>query len=126
MNQIATRIAEALERRTTAARVLQDALSGAFSSRVRVKPWLDGALRAMVPADALASSGVVVTESVIAGVPAILTGTPKAVENAERRVAKRAGPGWVAKLIEFDAANRRVIFEVAHGSVPQAASADHP
>ncbi len=129
MSKLTERIAEAIKhtpKDLSEARILQDALSGAFGSRVRVKPWTDGNLRALVPADALTASGITVAESIIAGASPILTGTPKAVENAERRLAKRAGPGWSAKLAEFDAPNHRVVFEVTRGPLQEPAQAQHP
>jgi hypothetical protein len=121
MRRLASRIEEALSTHILTARTIQDALSGAFSSRVRVKPWVDGTLRALVPADALVASGLTVVESAVgAGLP-VISGTARAVENAERRVAKRASPDglWAAKLVDFDAVNRRAIFEVTR-AVPEA------
>lgn len=119
MRRLANRIEEALSTNILTARTIQDALSGAFSSRVRVKPWVDGTLRALVPADALVTSGLTVVESAVGACNPVISGTARAVENAERRVAKRAGPEWSAKLVDFDAINRRAIFEVTR-AVPEA------
>lgn len=91
---------------------LANILSGAFHKPVRVKVH-EGRMFAFIPADDFKASGIVVTESAIREVAPIVTGSPKAVENAERRVAKLAGPGYVATISTFDASTRLCSFEVA-------------
>lgn len=102
------------------AKSLQDSLSGAFGESVRVKMWMDGTLRALVPVKQLVTSGLVVSESVL-GDGAVLSGTADAVKNAERRVAKRAGEGWLAELSAFDVSSRLAVFsltQAADGRAP--------
>ncbi len=99
--------------------LLQSALSGAFGRQIRVKEWVSGGLRALVPADELVTSGLTIAESVICGDAPILTGNAVAVSNAERRIAKRAGEGWSATLEAFVPERRLVVFEM-HRAAPAA------
>jgi hypothetical protein len=103
-------------RRTTES--VADALSGAFGHRIVVKTRADGATIALIPAADLTACGIAVTESVVRGFAPVLSGSPPAVENAERRVARRAGVAS-AKLEGYYPSMRLCAF-VLHGEVPQA------
>jgi hypothetical protein len=94
------------------ASAVKDALSGAFGKEIPVKAGVDGGMFALIPSADLVTSGLVVSESCIAGVPPVLSGCADAVTNAERRVAKRIGEGVTARLAGFDPNTKRVSFEV--------------
>jgi hypothetical protein len=96
--------------------VLRDRLSGALETQVKVKEWVDGGIRCLIPMSALAATGLKVVESAISGLSPILAGNDAAVSSAERCVAKRVGEGYTARLIGFDAPTRRGIFELEHGA----------
>jgi len=98
-------------------RPLQDALSGALRERCSVVVT-SGTILASVPASALVSNGVRIAENAIAGGPSILTGTVRAVANAERRIAKMLGKGWDTRLRSYDPAKQTAVFEVIRADTP--------
>lgn len=91
-------------------------LSGAIGERVVVTRDVDGRMIVVVPISEVVSSGLRVAESIVEGVAPILTGTKPAVENACRRIAKRAGANLTAQLIRFDHETRTCVFEVKRAS----------
>lgn len=94
---------------------MRDRLSGALETPVKVKEWVEGGYRALIPVSALVPTGLRVAESVIPGYAATLTGNEASASAAERYVAKRVSEGYVARLVGFDAPTRRAIFEIQHG-----------
>jgi hypothetical protein len=104
-----------MEQRNSDAKFVADSLSGTFGKPIRVKEWIEGGLRALVPVEDLRSSGIVVTKSLIEGIAPIIAGSENAVQNAERRIAKRLGEAWTVKLVDFDPTSQRVAFAVSRG-----------
>lgn len=89
---------------------IRDNLSGAFGRKVMVKEGIDGGLFALIPAPVFKSSGLTIQRSVVPGAKPILVGEDTAVANAERRVAKRLGEGWIAHLAEYEPYNALAVF----------------
>jgi len=74
--------------------------------RIDVDPYEDG-FRVKVPVSALRSSGVRLAESALPGQdgvrPAVVIATDNAIRNAEHRLMRILGEGWVAKAETFSA-----------------------
>lgn len=98
-------------------RKLQDALSGALREKCTVCE-AGGSVIVTVPASVLVSNGVRVAENAIEGGPSILTGTVRAVANAERRIAKLMGEGIGTRLCSYDPARKVAIFTVIDAASP--------
>lgn len=93
-------------------RAAQDVLSGALGEKIVVRPWVDGTPAAVVPSKVFIPNGLRVVESAVPGHPAVLAGTPHAVANAERRLAKLLGEGHGCRLVDFDPATGDAVFTI--------------
>lgn len=108
--------------KTAESRSVQDSLSGGLGMRIDVDPYEEGFL-AKVPVTALRSSGVRLAESALPGQdgvrPAVVIATDNAIRNAEHRLMRILGEGWVAKAETFSAPPEgRLWFTLARRTSP--------
>lgn len=111
------------------AAVLKASLSGAFNESINIYVGNGpdaGAYLAEVPIEHLKACGLRMQESLVPprvgsrdrGAITVVTGSPEALVNAERRIAKPLGEGWTVKADSFFAhtgARQGVLFRIARG-----------
>lgn len=93
-----------------------DRLSGAFGMKILVKT-LNSDTYALIPVEALASSGLRVIESVPGLSGAVVAGSHSARKNAESRVSKLSGA--TAMIESFDSEKRRLMFKLERNAGPK-------